>query len=137
MIAKPIRVVLYRVAMGRVAALLLTLFAFHLHFNLSSATPIYLFLVVVIALRWGFREASIVSLLCVACLDYFFTAPLFEFYISDSHDWVALLTFEAAAFTDAASSECPHKASAPIGRVPERSTRRETPTERSSLLVTV
>jgi two-component system, OmpR family, sensor histidine kinase KdpD len=97
MIAKHIRVVLYRVAMGSLAALLLTLFAFRLHFNLSSATSIYLFLVVVIALRWGFREASIVSLLCVACLDYFFTAPLFQFYMSDSHELVALLTFEAAA----------------------------------------
>jgi two-component system sensor histidine kinase KdpD len=38
--------------------------------------------------------ASIVS---VACLDYFFTDPLFAFYIADSHDWVALVTFEAAA----------------------------------------
>jgi two-component system, OmpR family, sensor histidine kinase KdpD len=97
MIAKRIHVVLYRVVMGSLAALLLTLFAYHLHFNLSSATSIHLFLVVVIALRWGFLEASIVSLLSVACLDYFFTAPLFAFYITDSHDWVALLTFEAAA----------------------------------------
>jgi two-component system sensor histidine kinase KdpD len=97
MIARHIRLVFYRVVMGSLAALLLTLVAFRLHFNLSSATSVYLFLVVVIALRWGFREASIVSLLCVACLDYFFTAPLFEFYMSDSHDWVALLTFEAAA----------------------------------------
>jgi two-component system sensor histidine kinase KdpD len=97
MLAKPIRVVFYRVAMGSAAALLLTLSAYRLHFNLSSATSIHLFLVVVIALRWGFVEASIVSLLSVACLDFFFTEPLFEFYISDSHDWVALLTFEAAA----------------------------------------
>ena len=97
MIAKQIRVILYRVVMGSAAALLLTLFAYRLHFNLSSATSIHLFLVVVIALRWGFLEASIVSLLSVACLDFFFTEPLFAFYIADSHDWVALLTFEAAA----------------------------------------
>ena len=97
MIAKQIRVVLYRVVMGSAAALLLTLFAYRLHFNLSSATSIHLFLVVVIALRWGFLEASIVSLLSVACLDFFFTEPLFAFYIADSRDWVALLTFEAAA----------------------------------------
>jgi two-component system sensor histidine kinase KdpD len=48
-------------------------------------------------LRWGFFEASVVSLLSVACLDYFFTQPLFELYMSDSHDWVALITFESAA----------------------------------------
>jgi two-component system sensor histidine kinase KdpD len=97
MIAKQIRMVLYRVVIGSAAALLLTLCAYRLHFNLSSATSIHLFLVVVIALRWGFLEASIVSLFSVACLDFFFTEPLFAFYISDSHDWVALLTFEAAA----------------------------------------
>src|ERR1700679_1630673 len=97
MIAKQIRMVLYRVVIGSAAALLLTLCAYRLHFNLSSATSIHLFLVVVIALRWGFIEASIVSLLSVACLDFFFTEPLFAFYITDSHDWVALLTFEAAA----------------------------------------
>jgi len=97
MIAKPIRVKLGRILLGSVAALLLSLLAFRLHFNLSSATSIHLFLVVIIALRWGLLEASIVSLLSVACLDYFFTAPLFEFYMSDSHELVALLTFEAAA----------------------------------------
>src|SRR6202789_683419 len=97
MIAKQIRMVLYRVVIGSAAALLLTLCAYRLHFNLSSATSIHLFLVVVIALRWGFIEASIVSLLSVACLDFFFTEPLFAFYISDSRVWVALLTFEAAA----------------------------------------
>jgi two-component system sensor histidine kinase KdpD len=48
-------------------------------------------------LRWGFLEASIVSLLSVACLDYFFTQPLFKFYMTDSHDWVALVTFESVA----------------------------------------
>ena len=55
------------------------------------------FLVTVIALRWGFFEASVVSLLSVACLDYFFTKPLFQFYMADSHDWVALVTFESVA----------------------------------------
>jgi two-component system sensor histidine kinase KdpD len=38
-----------------------------------------------------------VSLLSVACLDYFFTKPVFHFYMSDSHDWVALATFESVA----------------------------------------
>ena len=97
MFARPVRVALYRIVMGSAAAILLTLSAFRLHFNLSSATSVHLFLVVVIALRWGFLEASIVSLVSVACLDFFFTEPLFAFSIADSHDWVALLTFEAAA----------------------------------------
>jgi two-component system, OmpR family, sensor histidine kinase KdpD len=96
MIARQIRTGVRRVFLGSIAALLLSLVAFRLHFNLSSATSIHLFLVIVIALRWGFLESSIVSIVSVACLDYFFTEPLFAFYIADSHDWVALLTFEAA-----------------------------------------
>jgi len=97
MTATQVRNVSGRIASGSAAALLLTLLAYRLHFNLSSATSVHLFLVAAIALRWGFLEASIVSILSVACLDYFFTQPLFAFYISDSHDWVALITFEAAA----------------------------------------
>jgi two-component system, OmpR family, sensor histidine kinase KdpD len=97
MTATQVRNVSGRIAAGSAAALLLTLFAYRLHFNLSSATSIHLFLVAAIALRWGFLEAGIVSILSVACLDYFFTQPLFAFYISDSQDWVALITFEAAA----------------------------------------
>jgi two-component system, OmpR family, sensor histidine kinase KdpD len=97
MIAMPTRDTLRRIVVGCLAALLITLVAFRLHFNLSSATSAHLFLVAAIALRWGFLEASVVSILSVACLDYFFTDPLFAFYITDSHDWVALITFEAAA----------------------------------------
>jgi two-component system sensor histidine kinase KdpD len=86
-----------RIACGIAAALLITWVAYRFHFNLSSATSVHLFLVTVIALRWGLLEASIVSLLSVLCLDYFFTAPLFKFYMTDSHDWVALITFESVA----------------------------------------
>jgi two-component system, OmpR family, sensor histidine kinase KdpD len=94
---KTIRDAAVRVAAGIAAALLITWVAYRFHFNLSSATSVHLFLITAIALRWGFLEASIVSLLSVACLDYFFTQPLFAFYMSDSHDWVALVTFEGVA----------------------------------------
>src|ERR1700738_3601113 len=97
MIAKPIKVVLRRIAVGSACAMLLTLLSYRLHFNLSAATSIHLFLVVVIAIRWGLLEASLVSILSVVCLDYFFTEPLFQFYIADSHDWIALLVFETTA----------------------------------------
>ena len=97
MTAKPIGVVLRRIAVGSAAAMLFTLLSYRLHFNLSAATSIHLFLVVVIAIRWGMWEASLVSVLSVVCLDYFFTEPLFQFYITDSHDWIALMVFEATA----------------------------------------
>jgi two-component system sensor histidine kinase KdpD len=97
MTKKAIRDVAVRIAAGIAAALFMTWFAYRFHFNLSSATSIHLFLITAIALRWGFLEASIVSLLSVACLDYFFTQPLFRFYMTDTHDWVALVTFESVA----------------------------------------
>jgi two-component system sensor histidine kinase KdpD len=94
---RTIRDTAIRIAAGTLAALLITWVAYRFHFNLSSATSVHLFLVTAIALRWGFLEASVVSLLSVVCLDYFFTQPLFAFYMSDSHDWVALVTFESVA----------------------------------------
>jgi K+-sensing histidine kinase KdpD len=66
--------------------------------SISLPRPRFIFLITAIALRWGFLEASIVSLLSVACLDYFFSLqPLFRFYMTDTHDWVALVTFESVA----------------------------------------
>jgi two-component system, OmpR family, sensor histidine kinase KdpD len=97
MFEMPMRVTGGRIAAGITAAMLITLAAFRLHFNLSAATSVHLFLVTAIALRWGFLEASLVSICSVACLDYFFTEPLFRFYISDSHNWVALGAFEGVA----------------------------------------
>jgi two-component system sensor histidine kinase KdpD len=97
MLTRRIRDVVFGVAAGSLAVLFITWIAFRLHFNLSSATSLHLLLVTAIALRYGLIEASIVSLLSVACLDYFFTQPLFAFYMSDSHDWVALITFESVA----------------------------------------
>jgi two-component system sensor histidine kinase KdpD len=97
MTKRAIREVAIRIAVGIAAGLSITWLAYRFHFNLSSATSIHLFLVTAIALRWGFLEASVVSLVSVACLDYFFTQPLFQFYMTDSHDWVALVTFESVA----------------------------------------
>ena len=94
---RQIRKAAAKFVIGCSAALSITWLAYQSHFNLSSATSVHLLLVTVVALQWGFFEASVVSLLSVACLDYFFTQPLFKLYMSDSHDWVALVTFESVA----------------------------------------
>jgi two-component system sensor histidine kinase KdpD len=86
-----------RLPAGLVAVACLTWLAFRLHLNLSTATSLHLLLVLLIALRWGFWEASLTSLLSVLCLDYFFTQPLFAFYMTDAHDWVAMGAFETVA----------------------------------------
>src|SRR6201993_2324685 len=68
-----------------------------LHFN--SATVGFLFLLVVVteAILCGFWQATIVSLLACACLDFFFYPPTLVFSISDPQDWVALVAFELSA----------------------------------------
>src|SRR5579859_4112589 len=97
MIRRSIREGAARTAAGITAASGVTWIAYAFHFNLSSATSVHLLLVTTLALQWGFVEASVVSVFSVACLDYFFTQPLFGFSMADTHDWVALATFEGVA----------------------------------------
>jgi two-component system sensor histidine kinase KdpD len=58
---------------------------------------LYLLLVVVVAVLAGFWQASVISLLAVAAIDYFFVPPIFGFEVTETRDWVALATFEMAA----------------------------------------
>jgi len=73
---------------------LLTYFGFVLQFNLLTIGLLYLLVVVAAASLFGFWQASLISLLAVACLDYFFTQPLFHFYMTDPQEMVALGAFE-------------------------------------------
>ncbi len=84
-----------RVLSSMLIVVLVTAIAYGCHAKSFVAGFLYLFPVMLIAFRWGFFEASIASIAAVACLDYFFTAPLFHFYMSDPQDWVALVSFEA------------------------------------------
>ena len=77
--------------------MLLSYLGFSLRFDLTTISFLYLLLVISVALFCGFWQALLTSLLAVACLDYFFTQPLFHFVISDAHDWVALGTFLVTA----------------------------------------
>ena len=79
------------------AIAVLTYFGFILHLHLVTVSSLYLLVVVTTALICGFWQASLTSLLAVACLDYFFMAPLFQFNVADALDWVSLGAFEATA----------------------------------------
>jgi two-component system sensor histidine kinase KdpD len=80
-----------------VALATLTYAGFSLGFNTTAISFLYLLLVIVVALRWGFWQASLTSLLAVACLDYFFMPPLFHFDVDNPQNWVALAEFEVTA----------------------------------------
>ena len=71
--------------------------AYLLHFNLSAVGSLYLVLVVLISLRWGFAQATIASMMAVVCMNYLFVPPIFELQVADPENWIALVTFETAA----------------------------------------
>jgi len=76
---------------------LLTYGGYDLQVNLATISSLYLLVVLAMASFCGFWQASLASLLAVACLDLFFLPPFFRFNVTDPQDWVALGTFETTA----------------------------------------
>ena len=76
---------------------LLTFTGYVLHFNPAPVGFLFLLVVVCESILCGFWQASVVSVLACACLDYFFYPPLFHFTVNDPQDWVALGSFEISA----------------------------------------
>jgi two-component system sensor histidine kinase KdpD len=81
------------------AVALVTFGAFRLNLNLSTSGSLYFLIVVMVAVVWGFWEASVTSLIAVNCLNYFFVPPVLTWRVADPRDWVALATFEITALT--------------------------------------
>ena len=75
----------------------LTFYGIAFKVYLPTMSFLYLLLVVMVAALFGFWPASITSLVAVACLDYYFTPPIFTFNISDPQDYVELGAFELTA----------------------------------------
>jgi two-component system, OmpR family, sensor histidine kinase KdpD len=82
---------------GGLAVLLLTFLAYRARLPFEIASPLYLLIVVVQSLTGNFVAAAAVCVLAVACLDFFFIAPLFSFDINSRADAIALLAFLATA----------------------------------------
>ena len=75
----------------------LTAGALLLHLNLATVGPLYLLAIVVVALHWGFWQATVVSAVAVLCECYFFVPPVFSFDIADAESYLALIVFEFCA----------------------------------------
>ena len=65
---------------------LLTFSGYELHFNPAPVGFLFLLVVVCESILCGFWQASIVSLVACACLDYYFYPPLLMFTITDPQD---------------------------------------------------
>src|SRR5271154_2313235 len=71
--------------------------SFRLGQNLASAGFLYLVFVVLAAVYGGLWQATLISVLSVACLDYFFDEPIFSFSVDRISNWVELGAFEFTA----------------------------------------
>ena len=65
--------------------------------NLASVGFLYLVFVVLAAVYGGFWQATVISVISVACLDYFFDEPIFSFSVDRVSNWVELGAFEFTA----------------------------------------
>ena len=79
------------------ALVLLTYSGFVLKTNLLTIGLLYLLVVVATASMFGIKQASLVSVVAVLLLDYFFEPPLFSFMVESPAMFVALVTFEVTA----------------------------------------
>jgi len=77
--------------------LLCTLVSFRLGLNLASVGFLYLVFVVLAAVYGGFWQATVISVISVVCLDYFFDEPIFSFSVGRLSDFVELGAFEFTA----------------------------------------
>jgi two-component system, OmpR family, sensor histidine kinase KdpD len=84
-------------ALGVLGLAVLTAAALLLHLNLATIGPLYLLSIVVVALHWGFWQATVVSAVAVVCECYFFVPPVFSFDVADAESYLALIVFECSA----------------------------------------
>jgi two-component system, OmpR family, sensor histidine kinase KdpD len=84
-------------ALGMLGLAAVTAGALFLHANLATVGPLYLLAIVVVALHWGFWQATVVSTVAVLCECYFFVSPVFSFDVADAKSYLALIVFECSA----------------------------------------
>lgn len=93
MLTIQLRLVAGQVALGAIGVALITALCFPAHLELAIPSLLYLLLVVLQSLTAGFASAALVSVLAVACLEYFFVPPVLAWNIASPIDIVALATF--------------------------------------------
>ncbi len=67
----------------------------------GQASLLYLPVVIVCAIRFGFGPAVTGALLSFLCWDFFFLPPFYRFVVDNPRDWLSLFVFLIAAVTTA------------------------------------
>ncbi len=78
---------------GGIAVALLTFICFRLGANATTVACLFLIVVVLVSLEGSFLSSTVVSLIAVVCLDYYFIPPVFSLTISDPTNIVGLVAF--------------------------------------------
>jgi PAS domain S-box-containing protein len=78
---------------GTAALAMATWVCFHLGLTSATTGCVYLVIIVLLSLMDSFVSSAIVSVIAVACLDYFFITPLFAFEVANGQDLTTLLAF--------------------------------------------
>jgi PAS domain S-box-containing protein len=79
--------------LGMTGLALITLVCFWLSFHITRTAFAYLILIALVSLLGSFSASLILSIVAVACLNYFFVPPLFDFRIDDPEDVVRIAAF--------------------------------------------
>jgi PAS domain S-box-containing protein len=72
---------------------LVTFVCFWIGFGLARTAFAYVILIALISLLGSFSASVVLSILAAACLDYFFSPPLFAFRVDNPDDLVRIATF--------------------------------------------
>jgi PAS domain S-box-containing protein len=79
--------------LGIAGLALSTLLCFWLGFHITRTAFVYLVLIALVSLLGSFSASVALSIIAVACLNYFFAPPLFEFRVDDPDDIVRIAAF--------------------------------------------
>ncbi len=78
---------------GAIGLALITLVCFRFQVGLATTALLYLMVVVLMSLKGSLVSSTVVSVLAFACLDYFFTTPLFTLGVNDLRSYVPMIVF--------------------------------------------
>src|SRR5215469_6395167 len=79
--------------LGIAGLAVVTFVCFQVEFGVGRTAFAYLILVALLSLLGSFATSVVLSLVAVACLNYFFVPPLFDFRVDDPDDIVRMATF--------------------------------------------
>lgn len=83
--------------LGSLGVALVTGLGFRFGIGFAGASLCYLLLIVLLSLAGDFAASAAVSVLTIACLDYFFAAPIFSFRIANPVNVLALVSLLVTA----------------------------------------